>query len=85
MYAVRLSRNQSGLLGSGTAFREKRQMRHGRWKEGSEDGGGQDKREDSRRELSHWRRNGFWQSRALQSRRWLSKLSELPVSPRVLK
>jgi hypothetical protein len=54
MYAVRLSRNQSGLLGSGTAFWEKRQMRHGRREEGSEDGGGRDKRVGSPRRLSLW-------------------------------
>ena len=35
MYAVRLSRNQSGLLGSGTAFREKRQTERGEGRKGA--------------------------------------------------
>jgi hypothetical protein len=30
-------------------------------------------------------RDGFWWSRALQSRRWLSRSPELPVLPWVLK
>ncbi len=57
MYAVRLSRNQSGVLGSGTAFREKRQQR--RREERSEDGGGRDKRVGSPRRLSSWGRSRF--------------------------
>jgi hypothetical protein len=59
MYAVRLSRNQSGLLGSGTAFWEKRQMRERKREEGSEDGGGRDKRVGSPRRLSPWGRSTF--------------------------
>ncbi len=59
MYAVRLSRNQSGLLGSGTAFREKRQKRPRRREERSEDGGGRDKRVGSPRRLSLWASSRF--------------------------
>ena len=84
MYAVRLSRNQSGLLGSGTAFREKRQKRS-REETWNEERGGQDKSDDSCAELSHWMHDGFWCSRGRNSLRWLSTSSELPVSPWVLK
>ena len=85
MYAVRLSRNQSGHLGSGTAFWEKRQERRSREETWNEERGGQDKREDSRHELSRWMRDGFWRSGGRNSLRWLSTSSELPVSPWVLK
>ena len=59
MYAVRLSRNQSGHLGSGTAFWEKRQKRQGRREGGSEDDGGRDKRVGSPRRLSLWGSSRF--------------------------
>jgi len=84
MYAVRLSRNQSGHLGSGTAFWEKRQKRS-REETWNEERGGQDKSDDSRSELSHWMRDGFRLSRGAVSRTWLSTWLELPVSPRIFK
>jgi hypothetical protein len=59
MCAVRLSRNQSGHLGSGTVFWEKRQKRPRRRDERSEDGGGRDKRVGSPRRLSLWSRSRF--------------------------
>ena len=59
MYAVRLSRNQSGHLGSGTVFWEKRQMKERRREGGSEDGEGRDKRVGSPRRLSLWAGSRF--------------------------
>jgi len=65
MYAVRLSRNQSGHLGSGTAFWEKRhfgkndRQRPRRREARSEDGGGRDKRVGSPRRLSLWASSRF--------------------------
>ncbi len=65
-------------------FKRQRQkwIREETW---NEERGGQDKSDDSRAALSHWLRDGFWWSRALQSRRWLSRSPELPVLPWVLK